>query len=326
MLLPSHSHASIEMNAINPLNVYQIPQIGIYHPQLYELTIANFARAIQAAERNPVPVKIGATSVPVMGFSRNRRDDGGTIDPALTLTRIDHADGRAMAVLVNFTAHPTFMSAQEMWISAGWPGQLQRTLESQIGQNVTVMYYNGAEGDQAPASRPDSGESRWERAEKYGRELAVIAFRNWRTIQSQSDVRFSFNLQFIRLPQRTWHPDFMKTGGEEYGLSEEILKEMLPRMFPTETASVSLRLGELVIVGVPGELTAELGLQIKSETARITGVKYPTIGGLADEWISYILGAKEYRRGGYEASVSFYGESLGEQIVSGAIDGVRHLK
>ena len=31
MLLPSHSHTSIEMNAINPANTFQVPQIGIYN-------------------------------------------------------------------------------------------------------------------------------------------------------------------------------------------------------------------------------------------------------------------------------------------------------
>ena len=46
------------------------------------------------------------------------------------------------------------------------------------------------------------------------------------------------------------------------------------------------------------------------------------IGGLADVWISYMLPAEEYRRGGYESSVSFYGEKLGDTIVAGAIAGV----
>ena len=34
--------------------------------------------------------------------------------------------------------------------------------------------------------------------------------------------------------------------------------------------------------------------------------------------MSYILPAAEYRQGGYEASVSFYGETLGPEIVKAA--------
>ena len=50
------------------------------------------------------------------------------------------------------------------------------------------------------------------------------------------------------------------------------------------------------------------------------------IGGLADVWLSYILPTEEYRRGGYESSVSFYGENLGDTIVDGAIAGVGELQ
>jgi hypothetical protein len=100
---------------------------------------------------------------------------------------------------------------------------------------------------------------------------------------------------------------------------------MLPVMFPSAVDSLSLRLGDLVIVGIPGEMAASLGLKIKSETGRITGAKHPVIGGLADVWISYMLPADEYRKGGYESSVSFYGETLGDTIVSGAIAGVGEL-
>jgi len=71
----------------------------------------------------------------------------------------------------------------------------------------------------------------------------------------------------------------------------------------------------LVIVGVLGELAAELGLEVKRRVAMSTGAAWPTVGGLADEWISYILSEAEYRQGGYEASVSFYGPTLGRTIV-----------
>ena len=117
----------------------------------------------------------------------------------------------------------------------------------------------------------------------------------------------------------------METGGAEYGLTEELLKEMLPRMYARKMASVSLRLGDLLIVGIPGEMAAELGRAIKQRASKQTGAAFPVIGGLADEWDSYILPAAEYRHGGYEASVSFYGETLGTTIVEGALRGVSQL-
>jgi Neutral/alkaline non-lysosomal ceramidase, N-terminal len=325
MLLASHSHTSIEMNAINPQNTFEVPQIGIYNPRVYDFVMERLAQVVQDAGRRLVDVAIGTSSVSIEGWNRNRR--GGTvIDRELTVTRIDTIQGKPLAVLVNFAAHPTFMSGEDMLFSGGWPGHLQRTLESLIGEGVTAMYYNGAEGDQSPVGRPDAGSSHWERAERYGRDLGIVAWKQWLQTKTAKNVAFAYHLHTIALPERTWHPDFMKTGGAEYGFNEKLLKEMLPRMFPAEVDSISLRLGDLLIVGIPGEMAASLGMKIKSESAKITGARHPVIGGLADEWISYMLPADEYKRGGYESSVSFYGETLGDTMVAGAIAGVAEQK
>lgn len=324
MLLPSHSHTAIEMNAINPANTFQVPQIGIHSPQVYEFVMGRLAKVVKDAEAKLTPVVVGTSHVSIDGWNRNRRG-GAFTDEQLTVTRVDKTDGKPLAVLVNFTAHPTFMSGEDMHFSGDWPGHLQRTMESLIGEGVTAMYYNGAEGDQAPSGRPDAGESHYERAERYGRDLGIVAWRQWQETKPAKDAALGFHSHTIKLPERTWHPDFAKTGGAEYGLNETILREMLPRMFPAQIDTVTLRLGDLLIVGIPGEMAASLGQQIKTEAAKLTGAKSPTIGGLADAWLSYILPADEYKKGGYESSVSFYGETLGDTMVKGAIAGVAEM-
>ena len=325
LLLPSHSHTSIEMNAFHPGNSYNIPQIGIYNRPVHQFLLDRFTSVIRASGEHLVPVRIGTSSQLIPGWNRNRRHQGGFTDDELTLTRIDTLDGKSLAVLVNFAAHPTFLGAEEMEFSGDWPGHLQRRLESLIGQQTTVMFYNGAEGDQAPVARSDSGSSVWEKGDRYGSDLAVTAWRIFSTTATKAEVPFQFGRHVIELPPTSWHPKFMETGGAEYGLTEEILKEMLPKMFPKKTASVTLRLGDLLIVGIPGEMAAELGRSIKQDASKQTGAAYPVIGGLADEWDSYILPQAEYHRGGYEASVSFYGETLGATIVEGALRGVSFL-
>ena len=87
-----------------------------------------------------------------------------------------------------------------------------------------------------------------------------------------------------------------------------------------------MRLVQLVIAGMPGEATAELGLKIKAEIAKMGTAEHVAVGGLADGWISYILSEEEYHRGGYETSVSFYGPELGAAIVDGVLAGVKQLK
>jgi len=325
MLLASHSHTSIDMSAINPRNIYQILQVGIYQPKLFDRTVARLAEVIRRANGHPQPVAVGTSSRRLIGWNRNRRRDSKLTDNELTVTRIDTRSGKPLAVLVNFTAHPTFMSSKEMMFSAGWPGQMQRTVEAVVGQGVTVMYHNGAEGDQSPVARPDSGPSHWERAERYGRELGLIVARMRSKLPTRGQARLDYHRQTIALPKPMPHPDFMKTGGAEYGL-KGMMKRFLKQMAPEQTATVALRLGELVIVGIPGEMVAELGLHVKHEVAGHTGARHVVIGGLADGWISYILTRRQYERGGYESSVSFYGPTLGKRIVTGSIENASRLR
>lgn len=324
MLLPSHSHTSIDMTAINPKNVLGIPQIGIFNKELYELTVANLAKVVTDASKNLVAVSVGTSAIELHGWNRNRRG-GNTTDSDLTITRIDKASGAPLAVLVNWTAHPTFMGSRDMMFSGGWPGHMQRTVEALIGRDVTAMYFNGAEGDQSPVPRKDSGGGNWERAERYGRELGVVVWREWQKIKPTPSPAFSYHYEEIALPKRTWHRDFMKTGGSEYGLDEQLVEKVIALMVPPKTVNGSLRLGDLLVVGVPGEMAAGLGKSIKSRVRRATGAKHTVIGGLANEWVSYILPADEYNKGGYEASVSFYGETLGQIVVESVVKGASQL-
>jgi neutral ceramidase len=324
MLLPSHSHTSIDMMALHPGNTFNSPPVGIFQQALFEHTLKQLDQAISEAGSRLTPALAATKTTTIANRNRNRRKDSTVTDPALTVTRIDSRDGKPLAALINWTAHPTFMDESDMLFSGDWPGQLQRTLESLIGTNVTAMFYNGAEGDQSPTPPPNGG-SNWERAESYGRDLGIQGWRLWTEIQPREVRAFDFHTAVIRLPERIWHPDFMKTGGAEYGLTEQTIRGFVNQLVPEQTRSTCLRLADLIILGVPGELATEFGLEAKKRAREITGVPAITIGGLANEWISYILTPEEYRQGGYEASMSFYGETLGTVIIDGVTAAVRGL-
>ncbi|HOX36423.1 MAG TPA: neutral/alkaline non-lysosomal ceramidase N-terminal domain-containing protein [Candidatus Brocadiia bacterium] len=323
MLLPSHSHTSIEMMALNTRNTLGIPQLGVFHKELYDLTVANFAKVIRDAARELAPVTIGTSRLELTGWNRNRRGNAFA-DPDLTVTRVDAA-GKPLAVLVNWTAHATFMDDGDMMFSGDWPGHMQRTVEAMIGQGATVMFYNGAEGDQSPTPRANSG-GRWEAAERYGREIGLIVHDQWLKTKPEDNVAFAVDSREIKLPERTWHKDFMQTGGSEYGMTEEGVSQLIELLIPKASHLSYVRLGSLIIVGIPGEMAGALGKRIKTEVAAKTGAQNVVIGGLADEWVSYIISAEEYRKGGYEASVSFYGETLGETMVKVAIENSDKMK
>ncbi len=318
MLLPSHSHTSFDLFALHPKNIFRIPQIGLFQQEAFDHVVSKLAEVITKANEKLVPVKVGTGRITLPGWNRNRRGVV-TSDPDFTLTRIDEASGKPLAALVFWAAHPTFLSAKEMLFSGDWPGHLQRTLEALIGSGATVLYANGAQGDQSPTPRPHSGESNWEKAEHYGRDLAQQAYGLWQKIAPSDDVPLRWQRCTFELPKKLKHKDFMKIGGKEYGILDSGLEIMLGALFPNQSRSLSVRLGDLQIVGVPGEMTAELGIEVKNRVKEQTGAKHVVIGGLADEWVSYILSAKEYTRGGYEATISFYGETLGPTVVEAVV-------
>ena len=322
LLLPSHTHTSLEMFAINDKNIFGMPAIGIYQPKLLEFVVDNLSELILETEKNLNPIKVGTGQIALDDLNRNRRGDQ-FVDNELTVTRVDDLNDKPIAVLVNWTAHPTIMDEHDMWVSGGWPGYLQRELEEWIGSDVVAMYYNGAEGDQSVIAR--RGGSHYEKAEYYGREIAKHSASVYKNINPEKTPEFNVSYHQISLPATEAHPSFMHTGGEEYQLDEEKISGLLNQIFLPLTYTTSLQLGDLVLVGAPGEMIAELGMEIK-EKLKKQGFKYPVIGGLANEWISYILTEEEYHQGGYETSVSFYGPKLGKVIVQGMLESVEKLK
>lgn len=321
MLLPSHAHSSLEMFALNDKNIFAMPAIGIFQPELLDFIVEKLAGLITETEQQLIPVQVGTGQITLEKLNRNRRGSAA-VDRELTVTRVDDLNNNPVAVLVNWTAHPTIMDADDMWVSGGWPGYLQRELEDWIGSDVVAMYYNGAEGDQSVIARGGAGN--YEKAEKYGRTIAMEVLPVYRNIATSINPVFGVANKVIPLPPKKPHPSFMQTGGKEYQLDQKSIQGLLDHIWPGEVQITALQLGDLLIIGAPGELIAELGLSLKSQL-KTHGATYPVIGGLANEWLSYILTEEEYQKGGYEASVSFYGPGLGTVIYNGMLDTSRLL-
>ena len=173
-------------------------------------------------------------------------------DNDLTVTRIDTVAGQPLAVLVNFTRIPTFMSGEDMLFSGDWPGYLQRTVESLVGGGVTAMYYNGAEGDQAPVSRPDAGYSRWERAERYGTGCGHSGWKQWQSTKTAADAPLAYHAHLIALPERSWHPTSSRPACRIWP-QRRAVEENAAGVVPAESRQHLAAAGRFADRGNPGE-------------------------------------------------------------------------
>ena len=297
LVCASHTHSG--PGALSPEFVWQLA-MGRYNARLRDDLVKKLAGVIISANGHRRPARIGWGVTSASGFVSDRRDKDPVrvTDPQLVVMRVDGIDRKPIAVLANFAGHGTCLGAENMLVSADFPGYLQRRLEARIG-GVTALFANGAQGDQAP--RSPLGKTGYDEAEDVGFGLADRAYEVWSRIVTSPDVRLAAVSFPLRLP--------------------ETLTSLLST---TSTEIQALSVAGLAIMAVPGEMTAPLGMALK-EQARRLGFSQPCILGLANDHIGYILTADQYHRGGYERSVSGYGAGLGRFMQSAFASAVMEL-
>jgi hypothetical protein len=298
LICASHTHSG--PGALSPEFVWQLA-MGRYNARLRADLGNRIASVVIRANgaRRPASLGWGLTTAPEFVSDRRKQDPNPVTDPQLFLIRVDGRDRKPIAALVNYAAHGTCLGPDNMLVSADFPGYLQRRLEADIGSGVVAMFANGAEGDQAP--RSPAGKHGYAAAEDVGFGLAQRALDLYRAIHTQETAKLAAVAYPIRLPLT--FASFLST---------------------TSTEVQAMSIAGLSIMAVPAEMTAPLGIELKDQARRL-GFAQPSIFGLANDHIGYILTEPQYRRGGYERMVSGYGPGLGQFIKAAFADALMQL-
>ena len=131
------------------------------------------AKVILEADRRLVPAVVAAGSRDLAGFNRNRHSklEPVPVDRRLGVLRLDAAEtGDTLAVLVNFTAHPTSIPDDTMTFSADFIGSLREAVEEKMGG--TAVFMQGASGD---LSTDRNGQDHRAYGQAIGREATDLA-------------------------------------------------------------------------------------------------------------------------------------------------------
>ena len=152
----------------------------------------------------------------------------GYVDRELVVIRIDDADGKPYAILVNFQCHGTVLTFENKLISPDWIGMVRKTIE-QAFPGALALYLQGAAGNQGPieggtgdlrvAHRLGSAlglqaaalamqietTRREPRMEGYVESTAFAARQPWRVVGPR-DATLKFVTKAVELPRRTWTP------------------------------------------------------------------------------------------------------------------------
>ena len=293
-LAATHTHSAPDSQMLNDRMTFQIPGIASYRPRWLTWYADHIANAVPSSPKWETAPWFGGLIRHVDG-SRARRKFG---DPDQSSTLVLSSTGLMM--LTEFAAHATFYTEKENMTRGDWPG----LLASKTSTPVLV----GAIGDVSPKA---TGSSPAERCEDLTMRLisgtaAYVDF--WKAGDPLAILS-----QPIDLAPTTPHPTFAKS----YGIPESFAKSLVAKYAPIQASVTAVRMGRLAIVGIPGEPTSHLGRQIR-DFGRTLGFECVLVISHVNGWMGYILDPKDYDRGGYEATLSFYGREEGGKVVSAA--------
>jgi neutral ceramidase len=274
----------------------------------------------QDAVSNLHEARVGAGRGQVDKGVLNRRQPGAPTDPDLDVISFQDEAGKYLAILVNYACHPVCLDHTNRLISADYPGYLSRALQEQT--QAVVLFTNSAAGDINP-ERMGS----FAFAEDLGGALATETLRILDTLEYQDTAALLVTGETLDLPlqlpptsdeieQRVFEYRQGLVESEAAGnvLAGKLHKAMLgwaeatlagvlrgnaPAYIPAELQGFCL--GEVMLVGIPGELFSELGKEIKSSTS----LRQVTVLGYTNNDIGYIPVRQAYARGGYEITDAF---------------------
>jgi len=276
--------------------------------------------AATMAEKEMQEARIGSGKGRVDGVGINRRDgEDGYVDPELGIIRVDNTRGEMMSVLMNFSCHPVAAHNYKNMISADYPGYAMGVIEKVEGDHVIALHTTGTAGDINPKGLHDI-----KYAEKFGKMIGGEALKVAEDIVTQPELILNtasekVNLPVTKLPQED---ELKKIINEsERKLAElkqngtykyhEIMNALIPLEWAKEALNIvetnsqtdhlemeiqALRMNNIVLVAIPGEVFVEIGLNIK----KASPYPYTYVVELANGSINYLPTRKAFDKGGYE--------------------------
>jgi len=283
-----------------------------YYQQLEDAIVA----AVVEADKSLVPAKLASGAKDIDGFNRNRHTKllPPPVDRSLTVLRLDvAATGKPIAVLVNFTGHPTSISAKTLEFSADYVGAMKTTVEKEFGG--TAIFMQGASGDLSinKGARGDHVEF----GQALGREVVNLALTLQPVLVAKPSLevkeeRFQFESRtdlsnpMVRLAYSVaFFPELVANFIEEYA------DGVRPRL------TVALLNGDIALVGVSGEFFCQHAIRLRERTRNGQLFFFGYCNGY-HQYFPTIEGAAE---GGYGADnqVAPAAVGAGEQLMNTAL-------
>ncbi|MEW6209323.1 MAG: neutral/alkaline non-lysosomal ceramidase N-terminal domain-containing protein [Acidobacteriota bacterium] len=281
----------------------------------YKMMEDRIVEAILEADSRLTSARMAAGSIKLEGFNRNRHTkiEPKPSDRDLVVMRFDDAEGKPIALVVNFAAHPTMISALALKFSADYVGAMRREVEKQTG--AAVIFMQGAAGDQSVNEGANKGYEAFGAA--LGREVVKLAsslkteeVKNPSLQVREERFRFASRVDFknpfvLTAYQKAFFPELIPNYIDEYA------DGVRPRL------TVALLNRNMAFVGASGEFFSNHALRLK-ERARVGQLFF---FGYANGYHQYFPTIEAVAEGGYgaDSAVSPVEVGAGERMMNSAL-------
>ena len=240
----------------------------------------------------------------------------GPVDP--TATTVVFEDGEiVVGMLVNFTLHPAVVGEANLMYSRDFPGVVVDAVRNQHPDHPQVLFLNGAFGDINHVKTPGKWIATFAEAQRIGNRIAeaVVSAIGRRCRVAAEPL--SVTRKMVALERRPApFADIEAANREIERLTDALREAPAPEAaavryelsFAQETRDVMMandacvaeiqviRMGGIEVIGIPGELFVEDGLELK----RADPQRHSLIAGNANGYIGYLPLARSFTEGAYE--------------------------
>lgn len=258
-------------------------------------------------------------------------------DVTVRMLRVDDQDGRPLAAWGHFSAHPTTFIPANTYFSADYPGAATHHFRSGFDAPPVTILTNGTEGDLV--TRYDEVNAH-ALADRIGHRVATAMRRAWEGAEPTSDeVVVAGATEHIhyagqevapgeRVASRGWFGLPFLGGGQNgpsffYGLGLEGRRRprwladrvhgrkirVAPAPWSPRADVTVLRIGDTLLLSVPGEPTVETGRHMVGAAVEAADgtVADALVVGLAQGYRGYFTTPHEYDQQHYEGGHTVFG-------------------
>lgn len=226
----------------------------------------------------------------------------GPIDPDACVLRVEDVNGGMVGSVVNFGCHPVciypYLSTS---ISADYPAYATGVVEQVEGG--VCLFTLGLAGNAVPVVRGVKPR------EKIGKALGSEALKRLQMVPTTGSVTLKALKREIKFATKKGEDPNETEAGEN---TEYVATEIQV-----------LRLGDIYILGLPGEILVEVGLEIKKRA----GLENLFIVTVSNDIVGYVCHSGAYEEGGYEPGTGTnLAKGAGEIMIKEALDIIDQIK